>query len=127
MNSATTGRNRRLSLPQIVRTPVTRSNRPGTALSPCTEQRRLSVSVQLTQSSSVRPRPVTDDDDDDDEGGCHGDGAAVLLSEIHNCRNQMCQLVTSVSQLEVSIIIVELRYVDGLKVCLSAGLTKRCG
>ena len=88
--------NRRLSLPQIVRTPVSRSVRP--ALAATSDQRRLSVCVHLP----VHPPPPELIDDNDD--GCHGDGTAELLSEIHNCRNQLSQLVTSASQLEVTVV-----------------------
>jgi len=87
---------RRLSLPQIVRTSVShRRSSHVTALTTSRDDRRpLSVSTHLP------PPPTTRQDDDDDDAGCHAD-AELLLSEMQDCHSQLAQLVTVVSQLEV--------------------------
>jgi len=61
------------------------------ALSSHSEQRRVSVCVHVPQSNTLLPRPSTDAAAAD----------ADLMSEIHNCRNELSQLLTAVSQLEV--------------------------
>ena len=100
MNSATAGRGRRMSLPPVIRQPVIGSH---TASVSSHQRRRGSVYVQ---SNTPQLHPSTDDDDDDDAAVAAAD--AELLSEMYSCHNQLSQLLTAVTQLEVRITAVRL-------------------
>ena len=90
-----------MSLPPVIRQPASRSH-----LTPVSshEQRRGSVSVHRPVPQSiviVELHPPSDDEDDDQAAAAAAD--AQLLSEMYNCRNQLSQMLSAVSQLEVRI------------------------
>ena len=65
------------------------------------QQRRLSVNVLAApRSRSPTQPPRLAEHNADVDVGCRGN-AELLLTQIHSCRHQLSQLVTSVSQLEV--------------------------
>jgi len=101
----TVSKDRRMSLPPMMRQPTTHSHITPTASSH--QQRRGSVAVhgsipQPIVIVELHP-PSDDEDDDDDDDTATAAVDAELLSEMYGCRNQIFHMLNAVSQLEVRI------------------------